>query len=54
MKLGLYTAQLKDGDLINFPLLNYIREGVLDIQQRERLSLKCKETVSLIFQILRN
>uniref|UniRef100_A0A672PIW7 HAT C-terminal dimerisation domain-containing protein n=1 Tax=Sinocyclocheilus grahami TaxID=75366 RepID=A0A672PIW7_SINGR len=35
MKLGLYTAQLKDGDLTHFPLLNDACEGVLDIQQRE-------------------
>uniref|UniRef100_A0A672PGZ3 DUF4371 domain-containing protein n=1 Tax=Sinocyclocheilus grahami TaxID=75366 RepID=A0A672PGZ3_SINGR len=36
MKLGLYTAQLKDGDFTPFPLLNDACEGVLDIQQRER------------------
>uniref|UniRef100_A0A671NNP5 Uncharacterized protein n=1 Tax=Sinocyclocheilus anshuiensis TaxID=1608454 RepID=A0A671NNP5_9TELE len=33
---GLYTSQLKDGDLTHFPLLNDACEGVLDIQQRER------------------
>lgn len=36
MKLGLYTAQLKDGDLTHFSLLNDACEDVLDIQQRER------------------
>ncbi len=36
MKLGLYTAQLNDGDLTHFPLLNDACEDVLDIQQRER------------------
>uniref|UniRef100_A0A671RV65 DUF4371 domain-containing protein n=1 Tax=Sinocyclocheilus anshuiensis TaxID=1608454 RepID=A0A671RV65_9TELE len=36
MKQGLYTAQLKDGDLTHFPLLNDACDGVLDIQQRER------------------
>uniref|UniRef100_A0A8C2CP28 Uncharacterized protein n=1 Tax=Cyprinus carpio TaxID=7962 RepID=A0A8C2CP28_CYPCA len=36
MKLGLYTAQLKDDDLTHFTLLNDVCEGVLDIQQKER------------------
>uniref|UniRef100_A0A3B3RGE1 HAT C-terminal dimerisation domain-containing protein n=1 Tax=Paramormyrops kingsleyae TaxID=1676925 RepID=A0A3B3RGE1_9TELE len=36
MKLGLYTAQLKDSDLTHFPLLNDACDGVLDMQQRER------------------
>lgn len=35
MKLGLYTAQLKDRDLTHFPLLNDACDGVLDMQQRE-------------------
>jgi len=36
MRLGLYTVQLKDGDLTHFLLLNYTYDGILEIQQRER------------------
>uniref|UniRef100_A0A8C1QSJ5 DUF4371 domain-containing protein n=1 Tax=Cyprinus carpio TaxID=7962 RepID=A0A8C1QSJ5_CYPCA len=52
MKLGLCTAQLKDGDLTHFPLLNDACEGVAYwTYNREndslKLSVKCRKNSSL-------